>query len=123
MYSSSHTSSIGMQMLNTMHSQYLNPDFMSPLSSSDVKESPLALLAQTCSAIGKDPDDGKGNNNNNNKKETGRESAGSKSDISESGSPDPTKERNNSERSRTISPLPDKPGFRVPNQKDMPPLV
>jgi len=115
---------MGIQLLNTMHSQYLNPDFMSPLPSSmDIKESPLALLAQTCSAIGKDPDDAKANNNN--KKDSGRDSVGGKSDTSKSVSPDTAKDRNsNSERSNTISPSSEKPGFRVPTQqKEIPPLV
>lgn len=37
-------------------SQYLPPDYLQPLPTTlDAKNSPLALLAQTCSSIGKDP--------------------------------------------------------------------
>jgi len=44
-------------MLTSMHAQYLNPEYIQlPPKAVDAKESPLALLAQTCSAIGKDPD-------------------------------------------------------------------
>ncbi|KAH3861522.1 zinc finger protein Noc-like [Dreissena polymorpha] len=36
--------------------QYLHPDYLQPLPTTlDAKKSPLALLAQTCSSIGKDP--------------------------------------------------------------------
>ncbi|XP_011159577.1 zinc finger protein Noc [Solenopsis invicta] len=42
-------------MLTTGHNQYLQPDYLSPLSTPlDAKKSPLALLAQTCSQIGAD---------------------------------------------------------------------
>ncbi|XP_012538831.1 zinc finger protein Noc [Monomorium pharaonis] len=42
-------------MLTTGHNQYLQPDYLSPLSAPlDAKKSPLALLAQTCSQIGAD---------------------------------------------------------------------
>ncbi|TGZ56521.1 Zinc finger protein Noc [Temnothorax longispinosus] len=42
-------------MLTTGHNQYLQPDYLSPLSTTlDAKKSPLALLAQTCSQIGAD---------------------------------------------------------------------
>ncbi|XP_041363099.1 zinc finger protein Noc-like [Gigantopelta aegis] len=44
-----------MTMLTTNGSQYLHPDYLQPLPTTlDAKKSPLALLAQTCSSIGKD---------------------------------------------------------------------
>lgn len=47
-------------------SQYISPDFF-PSSALDAKNSPLALLVQTCSSIGKESQSNK--NNNNDKKE------------------------------------------------------
>lgn len=45
-----------MKMLSASASQYLPPDYLQPLPTTlDAKNSPLALLAQTCSSIGKDP--------------------------------------------------------------------
>lgn len=46
-----------MKMLSSSaSSQYLPPDYLQPLPTTlDAKNSPLALLAQTCSSIGKDP--------------------------------------------------------------------
>ncbi|ELT99926.1 hypothetical protein CAPTEDRAFT_21565 [Capitella teleta] len=42
-------------MLSSSSSQYLHPDYLQPLPTTlDAKKSPLALLAQTCSSIGKD---------------------------------------------------------------------
>ncbi|XP_041362824.1 zinc finger protein Noc-like [Gigantopelta aegis] len=42
-------------MLTSSVSQYLHPDYFEPLPTTlDAKKSPLALLAQTCSSIGKD---------------------------------------------------------------------
>ncbi|XP_074649310.1 zinc finger protein Noc-like [Tubulanus polymorphus] len=42
-------------MLTSTASQYLHPDYLQPLPTTlDAKKSPLALLAQTCSNIGKD---------------------------------------------------------------------
>lgn len=44
------------KMLHSSASQYLPPDYLQPLPTTlDAKNSPLALLAQTCSSIGKDP--------------------------------------------------------------------
>lgn len=44
------------EMLSTSASQYINPDYYNPLPTTlDAKKSPLAMLAQTCSSIGKDP--------------------------------------------------------------------
>ncbi|KAI8794418.1 zinc finger protein Noc [Biomphalaria glabrata] len=49
------SSSSGLTMLTSGVSQYLHPDYLQPLPTTlDAKKSPLALLAQTCSAIGKD---------------------------------------------------------------------
>ncbi|WAQ95340.1 ZN503-like protein [Mya arenaria] len=43
-------------MLAPNVAQYLHPDYLQPLPTTlDAKKSPLALLAQTCSSIGKDP--------------------------------------------------------------------
>lgn len=43
-------------MLTSSSSHYLPPDYLQPLPTTlDAKNSPLALLAQTCSSIGKDP--------------------------------------------------------------------
>ncbi|CAD5125861.1 DgyrCDS14057 [Dimorphilus gyrociliatus] len=42
-------------MITSSGSQYLHPEYIQPLPTTlDAKKSPLALLAQTCSAIGKD---------------------------------------------------------------------
>ncbi|WAQ95338.1 NOC-like protein [Mya arenaria] len=44
------------KLLPASASQYLPPDYLQPLPTTlDAKNSPLALLAQTCSSIGKDP--------------------------------------------------------------------
>lgn len=43
-------------ILSPSVAQYLHPDYLQPLPTTlDAKKSPLALLAQTCSSIGKDP--------------------------------------------------------------------
>ncbi|XP_066138276.1 zinc finger protein Noc [Euwallacea fornicatus] len=45
----------GAGLLSAPGNQYLQPDYLSPLSTTlDAKKSPLALLAQTCSQIGAD---------------------------------------------------------------------
>lgn len=45
----------GYKMLGSTGTQYLNPDYIQPLPTTlDSKNSPLALLAQTCSSIGKE---------------------------------------------------------------------
>lgn len=41
-------------MIATSNAQYLHPDLPPAASQTDVKKSPLAMLVQTCSAIGKD---------------------------------------------------------------------
>ena len=95
----------------------------------DAKKSPLALLAQTCSAIGKDPAPSKTSSSGEKKEgRDGRESAGSKAESpqAKSTSPDDTKtDRGNgtSEKRDTSSPSSDKSGFRAPAPKDIPPLV
>ncbi|XP_026807096.1 zinc finger protein Elbow-like [Rhopalosiphum maidis] len=51
-------------MIMSNENQYLRPDYLTPLPSLDAKNSPLALLAQTCSQIGSDapaPQNGKTN--------------------------------------------------------------
>ncbi|XP_050549048.1 zinc finger protein Elbow-like [Daktulosphaira vitifoliae] len=91
-------------MIMSNENQYLRPDYLSPLPSLDAKNSPLALLAQTCSQIGADvPTKLNGNHNDKNHntstniKKTGNDSrdkrspslssAASSSSCSNSGSP------------------------------------
>lgn len=95
--------------------EYLHPDYLQPLPTTlDAKKSPLALLAQTCSSIGKDPTPSKaiipslGKKDNNDKSR----------DKSES--PDTKRPESNSSKGRDSV---DKPGFRTIPSKDIPPLV
>jgi len=58
----------------TSAAHYLSPEYLSPLSASpDNKKSPLALLAQTCSSIGKDASPPKSVTNLNDKKDVIKE--------------------------------------------------
>ncbi|OWF50016.1 zinc finger protein Noc-like [Mizuhopecten yessoensis] len=91
--------------------QYINPDYLQPLPTTlDAKKSPLALLAQTCSSIGKDtnskslipPLDKKDSEKNNDK-------------SNNDGHKRETKDKESSSNS--------KPGFRTIQSKDIPPLV
>lgn len=100
----------------TSNSQYLQPDYLQPLPTTlDAKKSPLALLAQTCSSIGKDPTPSKPIIPSINKKETDTEKDKTKSPENKR----PTSEENKSSGRDSE----DKPGFRTIPNKDIPPLV
>lgn len=99
-------------MITTSVAQYLHPDYLPPLPTTlDAKKSPLALLAQTCSSIGKEPSSAKSIIPPLDKKD------GEKSN--EKSTTDTKRDQKNKEESS------DKPGFRTVSQthKDIPPLV
>lgn len=99
-------------------SQYLHPDYLQPLPTTlDAKKSPLALLAQTCSSIGKDPTPSKSIIPPLDKKdkEAAEKAAAEDKRPSSLGS-----KGSSSESGRDSS---SKPGFRTIPPKDIPPLV
>lgn len=97
--------------------QYLHPDYLQPLPTTlDAKKSPLALLAQTCSSIGKDPSPSKPIIPPLEKKEADKSSEKPGSvESRKSPSNAPTKESGRDSAS--------KPGFRSVPPKEIPPLV
>ncbi|BFZ03716.1 hypothetical protein BsWGS_06755 [Bradybaena similaris] len=101
-------------MLTSGVSQYLHPDYLQPLPTTlDAKKSPLALLAQTCSAIGKDTSPSKPiipplEKKDNDKSEKSSECEASKRPSS----------HGNKDSGRDS-----KPGFRTFPPKEIPPLV
>ncbi|XP_067673536.1 zinc finger protein Noc-like [Haliotis asinina] len=99
-------------MLTSSASQYLHPDYLQPLPTTlDAKKSPLALLAQTCSSIGKDTTPSKPIIPPLEKKETDKTP-----DKSENKRPSSSDEKKDSGRDS-------KPGFRTVPPKEIPPLV
>ncbi|XP_022169183.1 zinc finger protein Elbow-like [Myzus persicae] len=77
-------------MIMSNENQYLRPDYLTPLPSLDAKNSPLALLAQTCSQIGSDapaPQNGKTNSEKtgNHHKKTSSSLSSSSSSSSDHG--------------------------------------
>ncbi|KAK3588914.1 hypothetical protein CHS0354_023672 [Potamilus streckersoni] len=103
-------------MLTSSASQYLHPDYLQPLPTTlDAKKSPLAMLAQTCSSIGKDSPNSKSIIPPIEKKDT--EKSNDKSTPKESNK-SPSKENSESERDSM-----DKSGSRSVPPKDIPPLV
>ncbi|KAL3877824.1 hypothetical protein ACJMK2_035468 [Sinanodonta woodiana] len=102
-------------MLASSASQYLHPDYLQPLPTTlDAKKSPLAMLAQTCSSIGKDSP--KSIIPPLEKKDT--EKANDKSTPKELNRRTPSKENSESEKD-----VMDKSGSRSVPLKDIPPLV
>ncbi|XP_063446041.1 zinc finger protein Noc-like [Mytilus trossulus] len=105
----------------TSSSQYLHPEYLQPLPTTlDAKKSPLALLAQTCSSIGKDVSPSKSIIPSISKKDTEKDKSSSP-EVKRPGS-------NNNGSSRVVkSPVidtSDKPGFRtVSNKVDIPALI
>lgn len=94
--------------------QYLHPDYLQPLPTTlDAKKSPLALLAQTCSSIGKDPSPTKSIIPPLEKKD------GEKT-TEKPGSVDSRKSPVTKESGRDSA---NKPGFRSIPPKEIPPLV
>ncbi|XP_033732398.1 zinc finger protein Noc-like [Pecten maximus] len=94
--------------------EYLHPDYLQPLPTTlDAKKSPLALLAQTCSSIGKDPTPSKSIIPSLGKKDN--EKSRDKSE-----SPDVKRPDSSSSKGRDSV---EKPGFRTIPSKDIPPLV
>jgi len=100
-------------MMSSM-SQYLQPDYLMP-TALDAKNSPLALLAQTCSAIGKDPSPIK-----EEKKKDGRDSVNSNVSSRRSTSPsckDVKLESSSSDSQRSLT----SPSIEKNNNKSKPP--
>lgn len=98
----------------TSSSQYLHPEYLQPLPTTlDAKKSPLALLAQTCSSIGKDISPSKNIIPAIGKKDNEKD---------KSASPEVKRPTSNADNNRLKSPdSSDKPGFRtVSNKVDIP---
>lgn len=121
----------GLTMLTSGVSQYLHPDYLQPLPTTlDAKKSPLALLAQTCSAIGKDTSPSKSiipplektSKDNNNDKASSDRSGDSDSSSSSSSKRPSSHGHKDSGRDSTSSSS-GKPGFRTFPPKEIPPLV
>uniref|UniRef100_A0A0B7AYN7 C2H2-type domain-containing protein n=1 Tax=Arion vulgaris TaxID=1028688 RepID=A0A0B7AYN7_9EUPU len=108
-------SSTALTMLTAGVSQYLHPDYLQPLPTTlDAKKSPLALLAQTCSAIGKDTSISKPIIPSIEKKEMDKSDRSS--DL------EPSSKRPNSHGNKDCG-RDSKPGFRTIPPKEMPLLV
>ncbi|XP_059176662.1 zinc finger protein Noc-like [Physella acuta] len=113
------SSSSGLTMLTSGVSQYLHPDYLQPLPTTlDAKKSPLALLAQTCSAIGKDTSPSKPIIPPLEKKDMDKSD---KCQDSESSSKRPSSHGH--KESGRDSGRDSKPGFRTFPPKEIPPLV
>ncbi|GFS01366.1 zinc finger protein [Elysia marginata] len=120
----------GLTMLTSGVSQYLHPDYLQPLPTTlDAKKSPLALLAQTCSAIGKDtspskpiiPPLEKSTKDNNDK--TSSDRSGDSDSSSSSHSKRPSSHGHKDSGRESSSSSASKPGFRTFPPKEIPPLV
>lgn len=99
-------------------SQYLHPDYLQPLPTTlDAKKSPLAMLAQTCSSIGKDPTPSKSIIPPLDKKE---KEAAEKAAAEDKRPSSHGNKGSSNESGRDSS---SKPGFRTIPPKDIPPLV
>lgn len=102
-------------MLTSSASQFIHPDYLQPLPTTlDAKKSPLALLAQTCSSIGKDTNAPSKPIIPPLKKESSSDKQSEKATIEKSKS---------SEIKEKECDIPDKPGFRTVSHKDVPPLI
>lgn len=110
------------EMLTTPNAQYLHPDYLQPLPTTlDAKKSPLALLAQTCSSIGKDPSpNSKPIIPPFGKKEP--EKAQEKSQTPENKRSGSSNSKTEVQQTRDLSSS-EKPGFRTVPSKDLPPSV
>ncbi|CAL1543391.1 unnamed protein product [Lymnaea stagnalis] len=110
------SSSSGLTMLTSGVSQYLHPDYLQPLPTTlDAKKSPLALLAQTCSAIGKDTSPSKPIIPPLEKKDCEKPDKCSESESSN--------KRPSSHGHKDSGRDSNKPGFRTFPPKEIPPLV
>lgn len=102
-------------MLTSGVSQYLHPDYLQPLPTTlDAKKSPLALLAQTCSSIGKDPSPSKPIIPPLDKKDK---------EAADKAEQDKRPNSRGSKGSSSESGRDSKPGFRTVPPKEIPPLV
>lgn len=105
-------------ILSPSVAQYLHPDYLQPLPTTlDAKKSPLALLAQTCSSIGKDPSPSKPiiPPLEKEKKEAEKSDKNSTSDNRKSPSTDSGNESGRDSAKKT--------GFKTVPPKEIPPLV
>ncbi|VDI43003.1 Hypothetical predicted protein [Mytilus galloprovincialis] len=102
-------------LTSSVSSQFIHPDYLQPLPTTlDAKKSPLALLAQTCSSIGKDTATSSKPIIPPLKKETNTEKHSEKVNMDKS--------KHNEIKEKDIDSS-EKPGFRTVSHKDMPPLI
>lgn len=106
-------------ILSPSVAQYLHPDYLQPLPTTlDAKKSPLALLAQTCSSIGKDPSPSKPIIPPLEKEKKESEKSSDKNSASESRKSPSNDSGNESGRDSTK-----KSGYKPVPPKEIPPLV
>lgn len=106
-------------ILSPSVAQYLHPDYLQPLPTTlDAKKSPLALLAQTCSSIGKDPSPSKPIIPPLEKEKKESEKSSDKNSSSESRKSPSNDSGNESGRDSTK-----KSGYKPVPPKEIPPLV
>ncbi|KAL4240552.1 hypothetical protein ACF0H5_001344 [Mactra antiquata] len=106
-------------ILSPSVAQYLHPDYLQPLPTTlDAKKSPLALLAQTCSSIGKDPTPSKQIIPPLEKEKKDSDKSSDKSNSSENRKSPGNDSGNESSRDSSK-----KSGFKSVPPKEIPPLV